>query len=317
MTIVAADLYSVERLYWDFTRPATELFATDATIDFLKKLDQPARVITWGLAEHPAARRDPYLAADGLMVHRIRQSLIGYHGNQLGRYNLFAGEPQGYDQVANPTFWALSNSQYLLSNTDQFPMKELTIEVGKVKNAAGTIVTLYKLPGENPLAWVAPAIMKFPDASVLEAVRAPNFPVRSVALFDTSSKVEAVQLAVLPAPLDIKTRVTAYDAGHIALTLSAPAPKGSALVVSENYYPGWRVKIDGKPGNVERADLVLMGVPLPEGAREVELTFTSDSYETGKRVTLAAILLSVLAMLGGAVMDRRQRVGVEPNGATA
>lgn len=316
VAIVAADLFSVERLYWDFARPATELFATDPAIDFLKKLDQPARVITWALAEHPAARRDPYLAADGLMVHRIRQSLVGYHGNELGRYQLFSGAPQGYDQVANPAFWALSNSEYLLTNTDQFPIPGLKAEVVKVKNAAGTEVTLFKLPGEHPLAWVAPVMMKFPDAAVLEAVRAPNFPVHSVALFDTSSKVDAVQLSTLPAPLDIKTRVTAYGAGHIALTLSAPAPKGSALVVSENYYPGWRVKIDGKPGNVERADLVLMGIPLPEGAKEVELTFASDSYETGKLVTIAAILLGLLAMVGGALLDRR-RPAVRSSGAVA
>ena len=207
--------------------------------------------------------------------------------------------------MGNPTFWALSNSGYLLTNTDSLPIPGATVLVRGTKNAAGTPVSLFKLPGDHSLAWVAPAIMKFPDPAVLEAVKSANFPTRSIALFDTSSKVAAVQVTTPPAPLAITTNVTTYDAGHIALTLSAPAPTGSALVVSENYYPGWHVTIDGKPGNVERADYVLMGIPLPEGAKSVELTFDSDSYKTGKTVTYVAILLSLLAALGGAVTGRR------------
>ena len=77
-------------------------------------------------------------------------------------------------------------------------------------------------------------------------------------------------------------------------------------MVSENYYPGWQVTIDGKPGNVERADYVLMGVPLPEGAKSVELTFDNATYRTGRTVTLVAILLAVLASVVGAVIDRRR-----------
>jgi hypothetical protein len=83
------------------------------------------------------------------------------------------------------------------------------------------------------------------------------------------------------------------------LTLSDPAPKGSALVASENFYPGWRATVDGKPVTAERADLTLIGVPLPQGAKKVELEFSSDAYERGKAITLAAIALSILSALAG------------------
>lgn len=306
VAITAVDLFSVERLYWDFTKPANELFATDKALDLLKSEVQPTRVISFMLPSFPGARRDPFLEADGLMTHRIRQSMIGYHGNELGRYQQFDGKDQGYDQMGNPTFWALSNSGYLLTNTDSLPIIGATVLVRGAKNAAGTPVSLFKLPGDHALAWVTPVIMKFPDAAVLEAVKSANFPTRSIALFDTASKVAGVQITAPPAPLAITTNVTTYDAGHIALTLSEPAPKGSALVVSENYYPGWHATVDGKPVNVERADYVLMGIPLPEGAKSVELTFDSDSYRTGKKVTFVAILLSLLAVVGGAVTGRRK-----------
>ena len=90
------------------------------------------------------------------------------------------------------------------------------------------------------------------------------------------------------------------------IELDAPAPAGSALMVSENYYPGWNATIDGKPAAVHRANLSLMGVPLPAGARKIELTFTSASFERGKLITLAAIGLSLLAIGAGALVQRRQ-----------
>ncbi|HLA89136.1 MAG TPA: YfhO family protein [Gemmatimonadaceae bacterium] len=296
--VCAADLWSIERLYWEFSPPPSVIYASDPAVEFLKKLSQPARVLATGLRSLPMNPYDPFLDRDALMTHRVRIT-TGYHGNELGRYQQLGSVQQPYDQLGNPTFWALTNTEFLLTNSDTMPIPGARRLVGPVKNAAGTFVSLFLLPGEHPFAWVAPVIMKFPDASVREAVHNPGFPVRSVALFDESSQVEAVRLTTLPSPLDLSVRTTSYEPGRIALALSAPAPRGSALVVSENYYPGWRASVDGKPVAVERADLVLMGIPLPEGARQVELVFSSESYRTGKVITLAALALSMLAVLAG------------------
>jgi hypothetical protein len=299
--IIAADLWTIERMYWGFSEPASTLYASDAAIDFLRKQAQPVRVIPFATAS-----RDVFLFGDALMTHRIR-STLGYHGNELGRYDLLGDKSQGWAQVGNPTFWALTNSHYFLTDIDSLPIEGAKRVAGPLKNASGTTVSLFELPGEQPFAWVTPVIVKYPDQSVLEAFRAPNFPVRSVALFDTSSRTEAATITALPAPLALATTVSRYEPGHIALSLSAPAPKGSALVVSENYYPGWRATVDGKAVNVERADFVLMGIPLPEGARQVELRFNSGTYETGKRITQSALLVALLCAVAGLALDRRRR----------
>ena len=301
VAICAIDLWSVERLYWQFLPPAKELFATNLAVDFLRKLAQPARVISVELPEAPAGPGDPYIAGvDGLMSHRVRQSLIGYHGNELGRYRNLDDFDNGYRNAAfNPTFWAMTNTQFVLTNTDTLPISGARRVVGPVLDAAGTKLSLYLLPGEQPFAWVAPVMIKYPDDALRNALRAPNFPVHGVAVFDTSSKVAAQTLTQLPSPLAIIAKVTTYEPGHIALRLSDPAPKGSALVVSENFYPGWRATIDGKAAQAERADYLLIGVPLSEGARKVELTFQSDSYAKGKKITLVALLIALVAALGG------------------
>jgi hypothetical protein len=129
-----------------------------------------------------------------------------------------------------------------------------------------------------------------------------------VAVIDSASPVQAQTLSALPQPLAITPKITRYDAGHIAMDLSAPAPAGSALVVSENYFPGWRATVNGQPAPVVRTDYTLIGVPLTAGATHISLDFTDAAYQTGKVVTMIALGVALVLIGGGALMERRRRV---------
>ncbi|MDA1081330.1 MAG: YfhO family protein [Gemmatimonadetes bacterium] len=298
--VVAADLWTVERKYWGSVPSAATAFETDSTIEYLKAAAgadtslTPHRTFSFLDRSQPTAPTEPYLVGDGLMVHRVRQT-FGYHGNQIGRYKVFETD----EMMFNPTTWALTNTKYLLINNDSVEIPGGRRVVGPVLNAAGTRVNLYELPNDNTFAWVTPAIVKYSADQVLGAIRLPNFPVRSVALVEPEAEVDGVNLTAIPAELPITVTTTAYSPGRISLSLSSAAPEGSALVVSENYYPGWLATVDGVSVKPERMDYVLIGVPLPAGARRVELTFTSPAYATGKAITLAALIASVLALVAG------------------
>jgi hypothetical protein len=109
--------------------------------------------------------------------------------------------------------------------------------------------------------------------------------------------------------LPIQTTTSEYKPGHFVVELSAPAPAASALIVSENFYPGWSATVDGNPVRVWRADMSLMGVELPAGARKLEFDFRSQPYETGKLITLVALLLALGAFGAGVALARRQGTG--------
>jgi hypothetical protein len=142
---------------------------------------------------------------------------------------------------------------------------------------------------------------------VLATLREPAFDIRSAALFDTSATVQGTTVTTPPDPIDLPVEVVSYAPGEIRLRLSRPAPEGSALVVSENFYPGWTATVDGRPAEAARADYVLIGVPLAEGAREVTLRFRSAPYETGKTITLVALGLAGALAIGGLAAERRRR----------
>jgi hypothetical protein len=164
------------------------------------------------------------------------------------------------------------------------------------------------LPGANPYAWITPIIVKAPDDAVLGTVLDQRFDVRRAGLFDTAAAVTGVaNVTTLPEPLPVQASVKHYEPGRVSIRLDAPAPRGSALVVSENYYPGWEATADGKPAVTARVDFSLIGVQLPEGARDVELSFKSAAYTTGKFITLIALVVALL-LIGAGVLGERRRI---------
>jgi hypothetical protein len=176
-----------------------------------------------------------------------------------------------------------------------------------VRNAAGDTVYLYRLNAENPYSWVTPVAVKAPDEQVLATVLDRRFDAKRAALFDTSAKVAAsAGVQTLPPALAIATSVRHYEPGKVQIDLSAPAPAGSSLVVSENYYPGWTATVDGKTARIGRADYTFIGVELPQGARTIELNFTSPSYARGKTITWIAIALGLVMLGAGVWRDRRR-----------
>ncbi|MDB4871107.1 MAG: Protein of unknown function, rane YfhO [Gemmatimonadales bacterium] len=305
--LMTIDLWSVERLYWMFSPPAKVIYASDPIVDMLKSEPQPVRVIALAL-DQPSVP-DPFLTGDALMTHRIR-NVCGYHGNQIGRYNDLTGgsscraNPQ---QLFNPNVLQLTNTKYLLTNIPQIPfLPNFSLAKGPVRNASGDVVYLYRLSGTNPYSWLTPVAVKAPDDQVLATVLNPRFDVTRAALFDTSAKVQtSAAVQTLPAALSVTTSVSHYEPGKVLIDLSAPAPAGASLVVSENYYPGWKATVDGKAAPIGRADFTFIGVELPAGARSVRLDFTSPSYERGKVITWIAILFGFLMLGTGLWRERR------------
>ena len=302
--VLLLDLWSIERKYWMFMPPASETFAANDITRYLKTQPQPTRVIALALTQTPAGR-DPYIdGTDGLMAHNIRDAL-GYHGNQIDRYDILAARPR-YDQIANPNFWSVANVDFFLTNVDSLPLAGATKVMGPVTSPVGTPLYLHRLAGTHPFSWVAPVIVKADDEATTNTLLDPRFDVRRAALFAPDAQVKAQQVTALPEPLAIETNTSGYKPGHFVIDLTAPAPAGSALIVSENYYPGWSATADGKPVPVWRADMSLMGIELPTGAQRLEFNFASKPYETGKLITLMALLLSLGAWIAGAALSRRR-----------
>jgi len=313
--LVAADLWTVEHNYWIFSPPARQLYASDPAIDAIRNAPEPGRVYAWDPIR-TAEYHDPAFSGDAFMVHRVRQ-VEGYHGNELGRYQQLLDQARSTGMIVRARFWEHENVRYLYTTlpdtmirtiATRLQMREpFTRVAGPVRNAAGSMVYLYRMPGDNPAAWVATAIVKGNDDQALATVLDERFDARRAAIFDTAATVNAQTPTTAPAPASVQAKVTRMLPGQIDVQLSEPAPAGSALVVSENYFPGWHATVDGRDVEPARANFNLIGLELPAGGRSVQLRFRDRAFQTGKTVTLIAIALSVALLIAGVVIDRRPR----------
>jgi hypothetical protein len=287
--VVAADLWSIARAYWFFLPPATQTFASDAAIDTLRAQTEPVRVLAWPLG-HPHIRADPEIAGDGLMIHRIRQ-VLGYHGNGIKRYDDLSWTTDGTQPLFTPHFWQLLNVGFLLTDTSKVSFPGTTRIAGPIPDAAGDTLYLYRLAGDHPAAWLTAAARSLPDTFARLGVIDQHFDLGRLALLDSAAHATAPD-SIGPAPAE-QVIADRYEPGNLRFHLSSPAPPGTTLVVSENFYPGWHATADGNPAPVWRADYTLIGVPLPTGTRTIELTFTSRAVTTGLLVSLLAALVAI------------------------
>jgi hypothetical protein len=314
--LLAVDLWSIERLYWMFSEPAATLFATDPAINAIQadiaKSGQ-GRVLPVPLSQS-VDPLDRAFSGDVLMSHSLRID-SGYHGNELGMYQVLVDLDSGRVRFS-PQYWRHENVRYFYTGADDSTMAQVSSQLklpaftklaGPVRNAAQSMVYAYRIPADNPPAWVSATMVKAPQNQALATVLDPRFQPASASIVDTSAKdITAAQITTLPPPATTRASVTAYAPGAIDVSLDQPSVAGQALVVSENYFPGWHATADGKAAVVALMNYNLIGVALPAGAKTIQLRFTDAAYEKGKRVTLLAAILAVILWVGGAVVDRRR-----------
>lgn len=82
-------------------------------------------------------------------------------------------------------------------------------------------------------------------------------------------------------------------------------------VFSEIYYEGgdhdWKVKIDGKPTEHIRVNYLLRGMLIPQGQHEIEFSFEPKSWVVGNRISTISSIILAFFIVGGLVLDFRQR----------
>lgn len=302
--VVFLDLWSIERLYIRWSPPERVTFAADQVVQTLQQDTTHFRVVELA---------NPYLMNNYLMTHRVRQTL-GYQGTELHRYDELMGGKGSWTNVVqfNPSVYRLITARYLLLSQAIQPLPAFLTPVGAGPLTAhdGSPVYVYRIETADPYAYLVPAAVRVPEEQILPTLTDPrsSFDPRRLLLLPPDAPAGQELSAVKSVPPAIATPVAVSEphAGLLKMSLGAPAPAGSYLFVSENWYPAWHARVDGKDAPVLRAQFTLMGVPLPAGAREVELWVDDAAYRLGKIVSLLALAGVIVVVAYGLIAARRQ-----------
>lgn len=99
-------------------------------------------------------------------------------------------------------------------------------------------------------------------------------------------------------------RMAAMEPGRYDLQVDAVAD--AWLVLSEAYYPGWSVEIDGHPAELLRADHLVQSVRVPAGRHDVRFRYQSRFLAVGFAVAILAALVPV-----GVLVHRRRQLALQ------
>lgn len=292
--LIGADLWRAGAPFWSWSRPEQQQVATDDLTRQLNRIPLPYRVY------------DPQrvYSKDALMAFNIPE-VTGYHGNQLQTYlDLIGGEDEQTNLARSPNLWKLLDIGYWVLHD--------TISLPGYRRVAGPFVTglgqtgyLYQADTMPLYARVVSGAAKADTSQIVPTLLDPRLDYNRVVLFSPDQPVNPPPMKEMPPPSPSKATVASWAPGKMTITMNPPPPAPSYLLVSENWYKDWTASVDGKPTTVLRGDETLITVPVPAGAKSVDLAFVAKDYETGKRITQVALLAIIGLIVIPLFLNRR------------
>jgi hypothetical protein len=145
-----------------------------------------------------------------------------------------------------------------------------------------SLVPAVKAPAR---VWIVFSSTTVPDSTAALAVLfAPDFdPAQTVILENgdagvlASHSIPADTPPVLLHSPDAQIVNASADSVKVAVSL----PRAGTLVLSDTFYPGWFVYVDGRPARLFHADYAFRGVAVPAGRHLVEFRYEPFSFRLG------------------------------------
>ena len=295
--ITTADLWLIGKKFMMTVDSPEITYAQDDITTFL--LSQPQRGRVWPLPGGSAWPR--YIDQP---MHYGLELAGGEHGNQLERYNQFAGPGQttmvDFHNFNDPRFLAAGNVRWLVVSQE--------VQAPFLREAyRGAEAIVYENTVALPRAYLVPEVQRIPEGTgAIQAMQAPAWDPRRTAIVEANA-----DLGLPATPLQGGAELVSYDPDRVVVRTRASRP--ALLVLADNAYKGWVAKVDGRESRILRTNHTFRGVVVPAGDHTVEFTFHPADLYTGLYIHLAA--LALLAGYGIYLLVRRVRTRREPAAA--
>lgn len=93
-----------------------------------------------------------------------------------------------------------------------------------------------------------------------------------------------------------EVEIAYYQPNKVIVKTRSDVPK--LLFLSDNYYPGWKARVDGEETKIFRANYSFRAVPLVAGEHEVEFYFDSRVFKAGALFSLLGVVALIFVSRG-------------------
>lgn len=279
--LVVCDLFRVGMPVNPTASPSA-VYPLSASIKYLQQHTGHQRIwpvnSVWGLDTAPPAVMPP----NGAMVFGLRD-VQGYDSLFTGQYKLFA---DGFARV---------NAQGIKDSSPPAVGNMIFMQNPNVPNAPDTSARfVITLPASSPYG----GIVSMPPSG--SPVTGSNMLVYNLPGSKLRCRFEPDGSSQIVKPLFL------HD-GSVEVKVSVDAPADGLLCLQDEYYPGWKAKVDGHFVPVLRHDGIFRAVRLTTGRHTVSFQYLPASFLVGLYLALLTLCISISVL----VINHKSTYGAE------
>ncbi len=219
------------------------------------------------------------------------EGIGGFHDNELRWYRDFRGDQQDRNFFSSLIGFSGDGQAYL--KTEELQKGNSYLNLANVQyyliRSQGKLMAV---KNEQALGRVsfAPRYVVMDSSQILNALNDGSYDYRNTVALTAAPEIPQVSDDSVKGSMSVSWKKYSPNYRKVEVT----APGNGFLRISEIYYPGWEIRIDGKRTDYYQADYCWMAVPITEGKHVVELI--PHSMFIGKAAAVSFGILSLLSV---------------------
>jgi hypothetical protein len=273
-----------------------DYLSTDPVMSFFDNEDRFFRVFP--IIPSPQSPRNPFsgeFTSNRYMNHGI-SSIGGYHAAKLANYQEFLGAMGmafGRDRYQ---LLDMMNVRYLISGA---PLPPKFVQRWEGSNKEGYKRFIYENLDAFPRVFFVDSYQLTEEDQALGVMVNSNIDLANTVLLNKRPSIEPISKT------GSRADITKYNLNEIHV--DAHVDSACILVLSEVYYPRWKVEINGDAGNLMQANYILRGVSLPPGDHKLLFKYDASLFRKSVMITLTTLaILSIVLLVSGIRGARRK-----------
>lgn len=304
LSLLTLDLFFANKGYYQ-KYDAKSFHEPSESISFLKKDTSLFRILTTPKTGKESMKYSDIFSdqikvtkekiSPGFNVEHRLYSIDGTEVIRLENFDKIMSLLASSPKADSTNLLSLLNVKYLIS---KFEIDSREFELVKIigdKDVPGGFLRIYKNLNVLPRAFVVEKYNVLnSETEYKELLGSKDFDPRELVLLDEDPYSLSTIRGERAGVENESVLITNYQPNKIELSVSLNRPK--ILFMSETYYPGWKVYIDGNKGRIYRANYAFRGVPLSQGTHEVVFVYDPFILKLGMALTLTGLVLCAVLL---------------------
>ena len=191
---------------------------------------------------------------------------------------------------------SLDNKYFDLLNVKYFIIPsefEISDNVGEI--VYNKEVKIIKNKNYLPRVFIVQKAVESSKSDVFAKLKKNDFDFKKEIVIENDTKNKLTESPTDTSSTDSIATITNYDDERV--DIETQTNKHGYLVLSDQYYPGWKAFIDGKETEIFPTDYVFRSIKITKGTHAVSFIYDPLSYQAGKWISLASLFFLIILFL--------------------